>query len=131
MPDLIAEYISFYIQASHRAPQSSSAALYLSGAALEPQRSRGAKLLHLSWEMRAGRATRVSRAGLARLISWRMRISARVDCCSGDYVVRLVSTGFGMYQGTHTDSLSGWYTHSLISGKGTLIGFGIVSLVIC
>jgi hypothetical protein len=56
------------------------------------QRSRGAKLLHLSWEMRAGRATRVSRAGLARLISWRMN-SARVDCSSGDYVVRLVSTG--------------------------------------
>ena len=45
------------------------------------QRSRGAKLLHLSWEMRAGRATRVSRAGLARLISWRMN-SARVDCVS-------------------------------------------------
>jgi hypothetical protein len=68
----MAEYISFHTQASDRAPGRRARPLCLSGAALEPQRSRGAKLLHLSWEMRAGRATRVSRAGLARLISWRM-----------------------------------------------------------
>ena len=68
----MAEYISFHTQASDRAPGRRARPLCLSGAALEPQRSRGAKLLHLSWEMRAGRATRVSRAGLARLISWHM-----------------------------------------------------------
>jgi hypothetical protein len=96
MPDLMAEYISFHTQASDRAPGRRARPLCLSGAALEPQRSRGAKLLHLSWEMRAGRATRVSRAGLVRLISWRMnefsanrlqrrRLYKRVVC--------LVSTG--------------------------------------
>jgi hypothetical protein len=68
----MAEYISFHTQASDRAPGRRARPLCLSGAALEPQRSRGAKLLHFSWEMRAGRVTRVSRAGLARLISWRM-----------------------------------------------------------
>jgi hypothetical protein len=96
MPDLIAEYISFYIQASHRAPQSSSAALYLSGAALEPQRSRGAKLLHLSWEMRAGRATRESCGPCEVNQLAHDRIQREVDCSGGDdvkRVVRLVSTG--------------------------------------
>jgi hypothetical protein len=92
----MAKYIGFYTRASDRAPGRRARPLCLSGAALEPQRSRGAKLLHLSWEMRVGRATRVSRAGLARLISWRMnefsasRLQRRRLC---KRVVRLVSTG--------------------------------------
>ena len=55
MPDLMAdcragamaEYISFYIQASDRAAGRRARPLCLFGAALEPQRSREAKLLHL------------------------------------------------------------------------------------
>jgi hypothetical protein len=46
MPDLMAEYISFYIQASDRAPGRRARPLYLFGAALDPRRSCEAKLLH-------------------------------------------------------------------------------------
>src|ERR1700733_11160397 len=46
---------------------------------------------------------------------------SRSDVCATAARGRILKW-IGMYQGTQTDSLSRWYTNSLIGGKGTQVG---------
>jgi hypothetical protein len=48
-----------------------------------------------------------------------LTLLARCECLRRHGVSELYR---GMYQGTQTDSLSRWYTNSLIGGKGTQVG---------
>jgi hypothetical protein len=96
MPDLIAEYISFYTSFRSSTRSSSSAPCVYSERRSTLSDPVKRSCCTFSWEMRAGRATRESCGPCEVNQLAHDRIQREVDCSGGDdvkRVVRLVSTG--------------------------------------